>query len=136
MIINKYLGFMVVLAGCFLFLGCAKPLTEKDNESRISIPVDGTFQIQLEGNPTTGYIWEIEKMDASMLRAVDDPVYEAKSKSRAGSGGVYTFSFKVVAAGASSLALAYHRPWEHDVLPAKRFVIEVDGGTMGQIESP
>ena len=40
-------------------------LTEKDNGGSIALAVNDVFPVQLAGNPSTGYIWEADNLDAT-----------------------------------------------------------------------
>jgi predicted secreted protein len=43
-------------------------LTEEDNGSIVTVIVGDIIQIQLEGNPTTGYSWGAENLDSNLRR--------------------------------------------------------------------
>ena len=99
-----------LLASCNGSSGDDIVLTQDRNGETIEIANRSTFAIQLAGNPTTGYEWTIAQLDAAFLRLVDSS-YSADS-SAIGSGGAYTFRFEALQAGATTLGLAYRRPWE------------------------
>ena len=82
----------------------------------VSVRQGKTFQLQLEGNPTTGYIWEIAKLDERMLELVGEPEFASDSNA-IGSGGEFTFTFKALSQGDTTVELVYHRPWEKGVEP-------------------
>lgn len=76
----------------------------------VAIEMDSTLRIELEGNPTTGYEWEISAVDESVLR-FEDRDFDADSDAE-GSGGIVTLEFVAVGAGATLLELIYRPSWE------------------------
>ena len=48
--------------------GTMVELTEEDNGSIVTVIVGDIIQIQLEGNPTTGYSWGAENLDSNLRR--------------------------------------------------------------------
>ena len=110
-----------------------KPVTivldESDSGSKKSIRIGDTLQLELEGNPTTGYEWEIESYDTSILNQVGEREYEQDPQPNPdhpveGLGGTFTFRFRATATGSTFLRLIYHRPWE-SVPPHEVFEITV-----------
>jgi len=86
------------------------------------------FEIALEGNPTTGYVWEVTEIDEQIVQQtgeeyISDP-YEGEFPPL-GLGGTYVFRFKAVGSGQTTLNLVYHRPWEKDVEPLKTYIVEI-----------
>ena len=110
-----------VLAGC---RGGQTPLTERDNGKTVKVAVGQEIQVQLAGNPTTGYTWSVSGMDATYLQQQGEPDYERDS-GLIGAGGMYTFHFKALQTGQTTLALAYARSFEPDVPPDQVFSVEV-----------
>ena len=88
--------------------------------------------VQLLENPTTGYTWEVEPYDSSVVKATGEPEYQAESQA-IGAGGLYTFRFQTVADGQTALKFIYHRTFEKDVPPIRTFEVKIVVGTMGQI---
>ena len=84
-----------------------------------------TLVITLEGNPTTGYSWEVaEPLNEQVLRQVGEPEFKAESQAL-GAGGIQVLRFEAVNAGKTTLKLIYHRPWEEGVDPLETYSIEV-----------
>lgn len=99
-------------------------VTAADDKGSVSLHVGDTLQITLEGNPTTGYQWEVASVDESVLKASGEPQYTPTSAAL-GSGGVYIFSFKALDAGKTTLELVYHRTFEKNVPPLQTFTLTV-----------
>ena len=98
-------------------------LSEKDSGKTIELGVGDTLAVELEGNPTTGYLWEVASEDTTVLTLVKDE-YESDSD-LAGSGGMFKFTFEAAAPGETTLLLVYRRPWEEDVDPIETFEVTV-----------
>jgi inhibitor of cysteine peptidase len=115
----------IVLAGIG---GCAPEkalaLDAKDNGKQITLQKGQTLTISLEGNPTTGYTWEMVEPEGAVLRQVGEPEFKADSE-LLGAPGVQTLRFEAVEAGQMILTLVYHRPWETDAEPLETFAVQV-----------
>jgi inhibitor of cysteine peptidase len=96
-----------------------------DNGSQVELEVGQVLVISLEGNPTTGYTWEIGAIEESVLRQVGEVVFEPESD-LVGAGGVQTLRFEAVGLGQVSLELVYHRPWEEGVAPLETFSVQIE----------
>lgn len=107
-----------------------------DDGSRVAVPAGTLFVVQLPGNATTGYQWQVTEIDRSLVDPVGEPEYETveDDAGRVGAPGVYTLKFKTLAPGESTLELGYVRPWEQAVPPAKTYTLTVLAGTMGRIQ--
>jgi inhibitor of cysteine peptidase len=95
-------------------------LTEKGGDcgSTVELNTGDSLALTLEGNPTTGYVWEIESNDPTVIQPVGEPDFNPDSEA-VGAGGTYTFRFTAVAKGQVMLKLIYHRPFEKNVTPSK-----------------
>jgi inhibitor of cysteine peptidase len=101
-----------------------KKLTEKDSGGSVSLHVNDTLEITLDGNQTTGFKWDVDSGNITILRPISDPIYEP-SGNAPGSGGKTIFQFKAIASGNMRLKLIYYRPFEKDIPPAQTFVIDI-----------
>jgi inhibitor of cysteine peptidase len=120
------MSFLLVLA---LFSGCGTngaSLTDEDNGKRVTLKPGDVLTLTLESNPTTGYSWQVVKIDNAILVQDGDPEYKQSSGSAGlvGAGGTETFHFKAVGTGAAALELGYMRPWE-SVPPIETFSLTV-----------
>jgi inhibitor of cysteine peptidase len=109
------------LAGC---RGGQTLLTEGDSGTTVEVGVGQEIQVQLAGNPTTGYTWSLTGLDENFLQQQGEPDYKRDSD-LIGAGGVYTFHFKALQAGQTSLTMAYARSFEPDIPPIQVFKITV-----------
>jgi predicted secreted protein len=94
------------------------------NGGSVELQPGQELEVTLEGNATTGYLWEIGSVDATILRPVGVPQINPSSDAD-GAGGWFVFRFAGVAPGATKLELVYHRPWEKDVPPSETFSVRV-----------
>lgn len=102
----------------------ALALEAKDNGRQIELEKGQTLAISLEGNPSTGYTWEMVESEDSILRQVGEIEFEAESD-LVGAPGTQTLRFEAVESGQTELKLVYHRPWEKDVEPLETFTLQV-----------
>ena len=110
-------------------------LGAQDDARQIELGEGQVLVVSLEGNPSTGYIWQVEEEAARILRQVGEIEFEPESN-LLGAPGTQTLRFKAVEAGQTTLKLVYRRPWE-EVEPASAFSVQVQGvGTFPQGESP
>ena len=119
------LAFTLLLV---LSTGCAAKeirLAEEDNGTSVSLGVGDKLLISLPGNPSTGYSWEVQAVDAAILELVGEPEFASDSTDLLGAGGTLTLSFTARMAGTTTLELGYLRPWETGVAPLETFSIEV-----------
>ena len=129
---NNKFGFVALLT-LIVALTLATACSPQQ-EVKASIADDGrekqlkkgqTLVVTLEGNPTTGYSWEVAgPLDEQVLRQAGEPEFQQESD-LVGAGGVQILRFEAVNAGKMTLKLIYHRPWEKDVEPLETYSIQV-----------
>jgi inhibitor of cysteine peptidase len=92
--------------------------------------------VELEGNPTTGYVWEYEIANPDIIKEVSNeyiPDDKGDGEVEAvGAGGVFVFTFKGVAQGETLVTFKYHRSWEEDTQPEETvtYVAVVDSNNV------
>lgn len=106
--------------------GCQAPervvVTAADEEGTVRVRNGGVVLVELEGNPTTGFMW-MERSVPPVLDSVGEAEFVAGSDAL-GAGGTITLTFEAVEAGEGVLDLAYMRPWE-SVQPEETFSVTV-----------
>jgi inhibitor of cysteine peptidase len=100
-------------------------LTEEDDGRTVQVNSGGGLEVTLEGNPTTGFLWEVASEDLAVLQAVGESEFKANSTA-IGSPGKVSLRFEAVRRGEVLLKLIYHRPFEKDTPPAKTFEVKVE----------
>jgi inhibitor of cysteine peptidase len=116
--------FFVAVTACGTASDSSMQLADEDNGKTIELKVGDTMEIALQGNPTTGYQWQVESFDTAVLEAVGDPEYTPDTDA-IGSGGVFVFHFKALATGTTPLQLEYLRVWDTSVPPVELFTLNV-----------
>ncbi len=101
-------------------------LSEQDEGSTVHLQLGELLVVALEGNPSTGYSWEVTPADQAVVAQQGEPEFSAESD-LLGASGKISLTFKAVAEGQQALTLAYRRPFEKDVAPEKTisFVVVV-----------
>lgn len=96
-----------------------------DNGASLSIASGDLVTLELEGNPTTGYTWEITIVDGTALTVLGEPEYRSDTE-LVGSPGVFCFRFRAAAEGETEIELVYHRSWEdEEPLQTFRFTVNI-----------
>jgi predicted secreted protein len=102
----------------------ATELTVRAQDAGKLIQLDqlSVLRVALEGQPSTGYVWQLESVDGSVLQTVDERV-----EGSGNIGGVDQQVFKLVgvAAGTTTLRFVNRRPWEKANSGSKSFEIQV-----------
>jgi len=100
--------------------------TLADDGMAVTLDEGGTLILDLEANPTTGYSWEIDAIDETVLRPDGEPVF-LNDSDLLGSPGTMTFTFEAAGEGETVLRLIYHRPWE-DTAPLQTVTLSIAVG--------
>ena len=111
-------------------------LTEADNGRTNSVNAGSEIKIVLEGNPTTGYSWDVASFSTNRLQQIGAVAYlpffarkmtalasqgsakiasqfeQSDGRQRVGVGGKFVFRFKAIGSGQGFVKLIYRRPWE------------------------
>jgi inhibitor of cysteine peptidase len=118
--------FMVSLAACHSSnTGQASPLqvNESHNKLALAVQVEQSIEIQLPGNPATGYEWKTVSIDPPILK------FETKefrpATNAMGSGGTVLLRYTALQKGSALLKLIYHRAWEKETPPRKSFELSI-----------
>ena len=101
-------------------------LSAVDEGHRVGLAESQELIIELDGNPTTGYGWELQRADERVLRQIGEIEFQPES-SLLGAPGKQVLRFEAVGAGETDLELVYHRPWEKGVAPLDTFSVRVEG---------
>ena len=96
--------------------------TYTSSDKEIVVPKGESFVIELEGNPTTGYDWELQ-FDQDKIKNTDRQ-YEPAGES-VGQGGKKRFRLQAIKSGEASIRAIYKRAWERDAIDEKHFKIRI-----------
>ncbi len=111
---------------------CAGPFTIDDSGTTVNLTNDDPFEIELKGNASTGFTWQVMPFDSTVIKQVGEPEFKSED-GRIGSAGLITFRFQTIGDGQTDLLLVYRRKWEEHKPPAKMFKMKIVVGTMGRI---
>jgi inhibitor of cysteine peptidase len=118
---------LVILTSLLVFMllaGCSQRgpilVTEQDSDSTIELRSGDVLELVLDGNPTTGFTWEMDPVDTGVLLQISEPEFKPDTN-LTGSEGKFTWRFEAVNSGQTLLRLVYHRPFEQGVPPARIF---------------
>ncbi len=120
---------LIAAAAVLLVTGtalAAKTVTigQQANGTNVHLKAGDTLRVSLRGNPSTGYMWRVLKVDRTVLKPAG---YTFKpDAARPGAGGVETRRFKAVKAGTTRLKLAQQQSGSGHV--AKIFLVIVAVG--------
>ncbi len=83
----------------------------------VEVVAGSIVEITLESNPTTGFRWELAGPIDDRMLALIESEYLLGEKARQdppvpGAGGTEVWTFETLAAGDTTVSLAYSRPWE------------------------
>jgi inhibitor of cysteine peptidase len=118
--------FLCLLAatGSLLLGPASQRLTTDDMGTTVLLNTGDDLLVTLEGNPGTGYMWQMVPHDDALLEQAGEPQFNTESE-LAGSPGKIMLRFKAVAIGKQLITLFYNRPWEADAEPLDTFEFTV-----------
>ena len=114
---------IVLLAACAAGSGPTR-LGAADGGTTVHVKQGQTFEVALEGNPTTGYTWEVAPGSGDQVALQGEPQFKADSNAL-GSGGIMTLRFEAVKQGTAPLKLIYHRTFEPNAAPLQTFEVTI-----------
>jgi inhibitor of cysteine peptidase len=104
-------------------------ITVSEPGGQVVLTVGQELAVELRTNVTTGYRWELVPPVPEVVTVIDPGTYSAApgSEGRVGAGGTTSVVFRALRPGKGVVSLAYRRPWETDIPPARtvRFDVEV-----------
>ena len=95
-----------------------------DPGAAIQVAAGDEFALELAGNPTTGYIWQV-LVDSQHLEVLSQE-FEPGGEG-VGAGGQEVIRFRALAAGEIEIACEYRRPWDKEPRDTRRFHVTATG---------
>ena len=91
-------------------------INESNNGGQVELVLGEILVVRLESNPSTGYGWEIDELDESILQQIGKVGFESSVPDNPppGTGGWAILRFEAVGEGESELRLIYHQPWTEE----------------------
>jgi inhibitor of cysteine peptidase len=99
-------------------------INQDDAGKTIQLSTGDKLEVYLEGNPSTGYIWEVLS-GQELLQQSSDMEFTAASQQLVGSSGEMRFEFEAIAAGEAALQMVYLRPFERDIDPLQSYSVNI-----------
>lgn len=93
-----------------------------DHGSTMHLSRGEAFTITLEGNPASGFVWDVAEVDPRVLTVVGEPRFFPSG--RLLGGGITRFRFAAEGPGETTVVLSYRRPWRPSI-PLQTFTIHV-----------
>jgi inhibitor of cysteine peptidase len=88
----------------------------------IQVGVGETFAVALEGNPSTGYTWQVDVDDRYLEQVAQE--FEPAGEG-VGAAGYEVCRFRALGAGKTHIALAYQRPWDHKARDTRQIQVVI-----------
>lgn len=102
-------------------------ITEADNGGMVVVAAGDLIEVELPGNPTAGYFWQVTANDEAILLPLTQPesgfAQAPGSGDVVGAGGVQHFIFRALAPGEVELGIGLFPPGEE--LPEQVFTVAV-----------
>ena len=105
-------------------------LSTADNGRTVDTLVGDVITVSLAENRTTGYRWDLEALDESLLELVGD-TFSLNSNPQIGSGGTRELRFRVKAPGRGAISLKYWQQWSGEGSVTERFALQVQSAEAG-----
>jgi predicted secreted protein len=118
--------FAAMLAAASIVCSASKPhiISEDSNGKTLSVARDTTFTIALKGNASTGYSWNIQDLDTTILWKSGQGRFIGRD-TLPGTSGTFYLDFKPKKKGVSTIRLVYSREWETGVPPEDSFTVTI-----------
>jgi len=87
-----------------------KVVTDADNGKTVTIKMGDVLEVRLNANPTTGYMWYLQKQSTALLKLTSQSQTQA-TQPGVGRPIVQIFNFAPKATGTGVLLLHYVRSW-------------------------
>jgi inhibitor of cysteine peptidase len=98
-------------------------LSETDDGTTVETRRDDELVLQLRENPTTGYRWQVERIEGSLVQ--EDDAFQPDPEAQFGSGGVRELRFRVRGAGSGLIELKHRQPWSAEESTTQQFTVNV-----------
>lgn len=111
----------LLLSSCALLPSRHYTVGLEDSGSTLHLRTGDEFTILLEGNPTTGYLWQFAAPYDETVVILKGDRYISPSEALCGAPGKRSLTFVAEDPGRTGLKLVYVRPWEKNQPPEKEF---------------
>lgn len=88
----------------------------------IQVKEDERFAVVLEGNPSTGYTWQVSADEHHLELLAQE--FEPHGKG-VGAGGQEVFRFRARSPGQAAIVCEYRRPWDRRAREVVSFEVQI-----------
>jgi inhibitor of cysteine peptidase len=109
--------------------GATVRITAEDAGKTITVPVGATFQVQLMGVPTAGYLWGLTSTPDFLEKTAEtggDTTTAQRKPGFVGGNHWEVFALRAKSAGRGELVLEQRRPWEKTEPPSQTFRVTIE----------
>ncbi|MBO3458242.1 protease inhibitor I42 family protein [Aetokthonos hydrillicola Thurmond2011] len=99
-------------------------ILDSDRAKTFEVNVGDLIAIHLPENPTTGYRWELSKVDHHLVE-FECSKYSKTSEVRIGGGGMRTFHLRAKSLGTGQIVLKRRRSWEPEAKAIDHFTVNL-----------
>jgi inhibitor of cysteine peptidase len=122
--------FLVIACFSHALLAATKVINDADNGGSVQLKAGDQLEVRLKSNPTTGFMWYVEKESTPLLKLVhqsqtEAPAPEAGKPIMVGQPIFQVFIFEPRRSGDGTLLLHYVRSWEKPAPDDEQFQIHV-----------
>lgn len=89
----------------------ALTIKKSDNKKEFSVRIGNEISLRLEENATTGYQWEITRIDYKMVE-IEESSFSIEEGAEIGAGGIRLIRFRPIKQGKTHLSLKLWQSWE------------------------
>lgn len=107
---DRTLDFNVTIVDPTPLTGDTVTITDADAGKRIDLMAGDWLAVELESNPTTGYVWTLIANDGAVLRLLPESGFAPDAEGAVGAGGVQRFVFRALTPGAVNLEIGLFPP--------------------------
>ncbi|WP_026899126.1 protease inhibitor I42 family protein [Daejeonella oryzae] len=87
---------------------------EKDDGANLDLQAGDRIKIELNENPTTGYLWEIGNINVKDLKIIGNE-FKTPDGNAAGAGGLRKMVFEVIKKSKGDLVLESRQKWSREI---------------------
>jgi predicted secreted protein len=129
-----YMGrrhFRIALPALFLLsvlstaASATTTLSAADDGKEVTVLVNSTFSIELDEQGSTGYGWDFDDLDRTMVNVVEVATRTKSEAALVGAPVVKTWTLRATKTGATDIKLLYFRAWEGKGTAVKSFSIHL-----------
>lgn len=123
----RWIALLAFVAAVFApqeAFAATKIVTEADKGGEVHLKMGDTLEVRLKSNPTTGFMWYVQKESTPVLKLLRQSQSDA-TEPGVGRPVVQIFIFEPRRSGDGALRLHYVRSWEPPTPDEERFEIHV-----------